>query len=143
MLRESGTPLDVLVDGLGDFAEHAPGRILGALRRTGDGLLLEGFDRSRAPSGAAWAPLKRRPKNRPGRRPLVDAGQLRRWASHGVLIEQRAIWSLPGYGAVHHHGRRDGTIPARPILPPGVLPAHWHARLSYEAERAAIPRLPT
>lgn len=145
-MRESGTPLDALVNALEDFAEHAPARTLAALQRTGDGLILEGFDRSRAPDGTPWAPLKRRPKSRPGRRPLVKTGSLRSWASHGAIDGSRALWTMPRYGEVHQWGTREGTarqIPARPFLPPGVLPAHWHARLTYEADRAAIPRFPT
>lgn len=134
-MRESGDPLDRLVAALEDFAERTPDRMLRALARTGDDLIREGFDRSRAPSGEAWRPLARaRSRKRPGRRPLVDTGQLRAWASHAMVEGSRATWDAPGYGAFHQLGTR--TIPARPFLPPGLLPTVWAIRLRYAAERS-------
>ncbi len=133
MLRESGDPLDALVRALDDFAERGPRRVLGALRTTGDGLIRETFDRSRAPSGQAWAPLKRGPsRKRPGRRPLVKTGNLRALASHGVIVGSTSVWSTSRIGAFHQLGT--SRIPARPFLPPGRLPLTWGLRLSHAAE---------
>ncbi len=144
-LRESGDPLSKLVEALDDFAERAPARMLKGMTRAGDSLIREGFDRSRAPDGTAWAPLARAPsKKRPGRRPLVRTGNARAWASAGVIVSDTTTWSMPRYMRVHQTGTRPTTvpaIPARPFLPPGVLPTHWHARLSYAADRA-LPQLP-
>lgn len=135
MLRASGDDLGRLVDALDDFAEHAPGRVLRALACAGDDLVREGFDRSRAPSGQPWRPLARsRPRGRPGRRPLVDTGTLRAWASHAMVQGAAATWDAPLYGAFHQFGTR--TIPARPFLPPGRLPRVWEIRLAFAAEEA-------
>lgn len=133
MLRESGDPLDALVRELERFERTGPARALAALRRTGDELVRETFDRSRAPSGAAWAPLARAPsRKRPGRRPLVKTGALRSWASHGVIVGSASVWSTSRIGAFHQLGTR--TIPARPFLPPGRLPLAWGLRLGHAAE---------
>lgn len=133
MLRESGDPLDALVRALDDFAERAPDRVLRAMSRAGDDLIREGFDRSRAPSGVAWQPLRApRSRRRPGRRPLADTGQLRAWASHAMVSGTTATWDAPLYGAFHQLGTR--TIPARPFLPPGRLPRVWEIRLAFAAE---------
>jgi len=138
-LRESGTPLDALVAALDDFAARAPDRMLRAMARAGDDLVREGFDRSRAPSGQPWRPLARgRPRGRPGRRPLVDTGQLRAWASHAMVTGTRATWDAPSYGAFHQLGT--ARIPARPFLPPGLLPTTWAIRLRYAAEQS-LPRV--
>ena len=135
MLRESGAPFDALVRALDDFAERAPDRVLRAMSRAGDDLIREGFDRSRAPSGVAWKPLRApRSRRRPGRRPLVDTGQLRAWASHAVVAGSTATWDAPGYGAFHQLGA--SRIPARPFLPPGRLPRVWEIRLAFVAETA-------
>ena len=138
MLRASGDDLDRLVAALDDLATRAPDRMLRAMSRAGDDLIREGFDRSRAPSGVAWKPLHApRSRRRPGRRPLVDTGTLRAWASHAMVVGSRATWDAPGYGAVHQWGTRAGTvpqIPARPFLPPGRLPRVWEIRLAFAAE---------
>lgn len=134
-LRESGDPLDRLVAALESFERSGPARVLGALTRTGNDLVRETFDRSRAPTGEAWKPLARGPsKRRPGRRPLVRTGQLRAWASHGVVVGSRTTWDAPSYGAFHQLGTV--RIPARPFLPPGRLPLVWGLRLSRAAEDA-------
>lgn len=133
MLRASGDPLGALVAALDDFAERAPDRVLRAMSRAGDDLVREGFDRSRAPSGIAWKPLRApRSRRRPGRRPLVDTGQLRAWASHAMVSGTTATWDAPGYGAFHQLGT--SRIPARPFLPPGRLPRVWEIRLAFAAE---------
>lgn len=133
MLRESGAPFDALVRALDDFAERAPDRVLRAMSRAGDELVREGFDRSRAPSGVAWKPLRApRSRRRPGRRPLVDTGQLRAWASAALVSGTTATWDAPGYGAFHQLGT--ARIPARPFLPPGRLPRVWEIRLAFAAE---------
>jgi phage gpG-like protein len=132
-LRESGDPLSKLVEALDDFAERGPRRVLGALNRTGNDLVRETFDRSRAPTGEAWRPLKRGPsRSRPGRRPLVKTGNLRSLASHGVIVGSTSVWSTSRIGAFHQLGTR--TIPARPFLPPGRLPLTWGLRLAHAAE---------
>ena len=139
MLRESGAPLDALVAALDDFAERAPDRMLRGMARAGDDLIREGFDRSRAPSGVAWQPLRApRSRRRPGRRPLVDTGQLRAWASHAVVAGTTATWDAPGYGAFHQLGT--SRIPARPFLPPGRVPRVWEIRLAFVAE-TSLPRI--
>jgi len=144
VLRESGDPLDLLVRELERFERTGPARVLGALRTTGDGLIRETFDRSRAPTGEAWKPLARGPsRKRPGRRPLVKTGNLRSFASHGVIVGNRSVWSMPRYGEVHQWGTRAETarqIPARPFLPPGRLPLTWGLRLSHAADLAIAPR---
>lgn len=133
MLRASGDDLDRLVAALDDFAERSPDRMLRAMSRAGDDLIREGFDRSRAPSGVAWKPLRApRSRRRPGRRPLVDTGQLRAWASHAMVSGTTATWDAPGYGAFHQLGT--SRIPARPFLPPGRLPRVWEIRLAHVAE---------
>lgn len=133
MLRASGDDLDRLVAALDDFAERSPDRMLRAMSRAGDDLIREGFDRSRAPSGVAWKPLRApRSRRRPGRRPLVDTGQLRAWASHAKVSGTTATWDAPGYGAFHQLGT--SRIPARPFLPPGRLPRVWEIRLAHVAE---------
>jgi len=105
------------------------------MSRAGDDLIREGFDRSRAPSGVAWKPLRApRSRRRPGRRPLVDTGQLRAWASHAMVVGSRATWDAPGYGAFHQLGTP--RIPARPFLPPGRLPLVWSLRLAFVAEQS-------
>jgi len=143
-LRESGDPLDALVRELERFERTGPRRVLGALNRTGNDLVRETFDRSRAPSGQAWAPLKRGPsRKRPGRRPLVKTGNLRSFASHGVIVGDRSVWSMPRYGEVHQWGTRPETarqIPARPFLPPGRLPLTWGLRMAHAADLAIAPR---
>lgn len=134
-LRESGDPLDRLVAALESFERSGPARVLGALTRTGNELVRETFDRSRAPTGEAWKPLARGPsKRRPGRRPLVKTGALRSWASQGVTTATRTTWDAPHYGAFHQLGTV--RIPARPFLPPGRLPLVWGLRLSRAAEDA-------
>lgn len=133
MLRASGDDLDRLVAALDDLATRAPDRMLRAMSRAGDDLIREGFDRSRAPSGVAWKPLRApRSRRRPGRRPLVDTGQLRAWASHAMVSGTTATWDAPGYGAFHQLGT--SRIPARPFLPPGRLPRVWEIRLAFAAE---------
>lgn len=135
MLRASGDDLDRLVAALDDLATRAPDRMLRAMSRAGDDLIREGFDRSRAPSGVAWKPLRApRSRRRPGRRPLVDTGQLRAWASHAMVSGTTATWDAPGYGAFHQLGTT--RIPARPFLPPGRLPRVWEIRLAFAAETA-------
>lgn len=132
-LRESGDPLDALVRELERFERTGPARVLGALNRTGNDLVRETFDRSRAPTGEAWKPLARGPsRRRPGRRPLVKTGQLRAWASHGVIVGTTSVWDATRYGAFHQLGT--SRIPARPFLPPGRLPLTWGLRLSHAAE---------
>lgn len=142
-LRESGAPFDALVRALESFERSGPQRVLGALTRTGNDLVRETFDRSRAPDGTAWAPLARAsPKKRPGRRPLVKTGNLRSWATAGVIVGDTATWGMPRYARVHQTGTKPTTvpaIPARPFLPPGRLPLVWGLRLS----RAADLALPT
>lgn len=134
-LRESGDSLDRLVAAVDDFAERAPDRMLRRMAGAGDALIREGFDRSRAPSGIAWQPLRApRSRRRPGRRPLVDTGTLRAWASHAMVQGSTATWDAPLYGAFHQLGTR--TIPARPFLPPGRLPRIWEIRLAFVAETA-------
>lgn len=134
-LRESGDPLDALVRQLEAFERTGPARVLGALRSTGDGLIRETFDRSRAPTGEAWKPLARGPsRRRPGRRPLVKTGALRSFASHGVIVGTTSVWSSSRIGAFHQLGTR--TIPARPFLPPGRLPLAWGLRLAHAADLA-------
>lgn len=133
MLRASGDDLDRLVAALAALATRAPDRMLRAMSRAGDDLVREGFDRSRAPSGVAWKPLRApRSRRRPGRRPLVDTGQLRAWASHAMVAGTRATWDAPGYGAFHQLGT--ARILARPFLPPGRLPRVWEIRLAFAAE---------
>ena len=135
MLRESGAPFDALVRALESFERTGPDRVLRAMAHAGDDLIREGFDRSRAPSGVAWKPLRApRSRRRPGRRPLVDTGQLRAWASHAMVSGTTATWDAPGYGAFHQLGTR--AIPARPFLPPGRLPRVWEIRLAFVAESA-------
>jgi len=135
MLRASGDDLDRLVAALDDLATRAPDRMLRAMSRAGDDLIREGFDRSRAPSGVAWKPLRApRSRKRPGRRPLVDTGQLRAWASHAMVSGNTATWDAPGYGAFHQLGT--SRVPARPFLPPGHLPRVWEIRLAHAAETA-------
>lgn len=139
MLRESGDPLDALVRALDDFAERGPRRVLGALNRTGNDLIRETFDRSRAPTSEAWKPLARGPsRKRPGRRPLVKTGALRSFASHGVIVGTASVWSTSRIGAFHQLGTV--RIPARPFLPPGRLPLTWGLRLSHAADLAIAPR---
>lgn len=139
MLRESGDPLDALVRELNDFERTGPARVLGALNRTGNDLVRETFDRSRAPSGQAWKPLARGPsRKRPGRRPLVKTGALRSFASHGVIVGSTSVWSTSRIGAFHQLGTV--RIPARPFLPPGRLPLTWGLRLSHAADLAIAPR---
>lgn len=134
-LRESGDPFDRLVSELERFERTGPERALRAMRNAGDSLIREGFDRSRAPSGVPWRPLKRGPsKRRPGRRPLVDTGALRAWASHGVIVGSRATWDTSRIGAFHQLGTV--RIPARPFLPPGRLPLVWGLRIAHAAEGA-------
>lgn len=134
-LRESGDSLDRLVRELERFERDGPERALRAMTRAGDDLVRETFDRSRAPTGEAWRPLKRGPsKRRPGRRPLVDTGRLRAWASHGMIAGSSATWDAPGYGAFHQFGT--ARIPARPFLPPGRLPLLWWLRIGFAAESA-------
>lgn len=134
-LRESGDPLDGLVSALESFERDGPARVLRAMRGAGDDLVREGFDRSREPSGVAWKPLARgTPRRRPGRRPLVDTGALRSWASHGVVVGSAATWSASRIGAFHQLGTV--RIPARPFLPPGRLPLAWGLRLGHAADLA-------
>lgn len=138
-LRESGDPLDRLVAELERFERTGPARVLGALRTTGDGLIRETFDRSRAPTGEAWKPLVRGPsRKRPGRRPLVKTGNLRSLASHGVIVGTTSVWSTSRIGAFHQLGTV--RIPARPFLPPGRLPLTWGLRLAHAADLAIAPR---
>ncbi len=139
MLRESGDPLDALVRELERFERTGPARVLGALNRTGNDLVRETFDRSRAPTGEAWKPLARGPsRKRPGRRPLVKTGALRSFASHGVIVGTTSVWSASRIGAFHQLGT--SRIPARPFLPPGRLPLTWGLRLSHAADLAIAPR---
>ena len=139
MLRESGDPLDALVRELERFERTGPARVLGALNRTGNALVRETFDRSRAPTGEAWKPLARGPsRKRPGRRPLVKTGNLRALASHGVIVGTTSVWSASRIGAFHQLGT--SRIPARPFLPPGRLPLTWGLRLSHAADLAIAPR---
>ncbi len=135
MLRESGDSLDLLVRELERFERTGPARVLGALNRTGNDLVRETFDRSRAPTGEAWKPLARGPsRKRPGRRPLVKTGNLRALASHGVIVGSTSVWSTSRIGAFHQLGT--SRIPARPFLPPGRLPLAWGLRLSHAADLA-------
>jgi len=134
-LRESGDPLDALVRQLEAFERTGPARVLGALNRTGNDLIRETFDRSRAPTGEAWKPLARGPsRRRPGRRPLVKTGALRSFASHGVIVGTTSVWATSRIGAFHQLGT--SRIPARPFLPPGRLPLAWGLRLAYAADLA-------
>lgn len=138
-LRESGDPLDGLVRALERFERDGPTRVLRAMRGAGDDLVRETFDRSRAPTGDAWRPLKRGPsRSRPGRRPLVKTGALRSWASHGVIVGTTSVWSSSRIGAFHQLGT--SRIPARPFLPPGRLPLTWGLRLAHAADLAIAPR---
>ena len=134
-LRESGDPLDSLVRQLERFERDGPARALRAMTQAGNDLVRETFDRSRAPDGRPWAPLKRgASKRRPGRRPLVKTGNLRSWASHGVTTATATVWDTSHYGAFHQFGTV--RIPARPFLPPGRLPLVWGLRLGRVAENA-------
>ncbi len=138
-LRESGDPLDGLVRALESFERNGPQGVLGALTRTGNDLVREGFDRSRAPTGEAWKPLARGPsKRRPGRRPLVKTGALRSWASQGVTTATRTVWDTSYIGRFHQLG----TYRMRPrqFLPHLSLPLAWGLRLSRVAEDA-LPAL--
>ncbi len=138
-LRESGDPLDALVRALNDFERTGPARVLGALSRTGNDLIRETFDRSRAPTGEAWKPLARGPsRKRPGRRPLVKTGNLRSFASNGVIVGTTSVWATSRIGAFHQLGT--SRIPARPFLPPGRLPLTWGLRMAHAAD-LALPTL--
>ena len=114
-------------------------------------LTAEGFTRGVAPSGQAWAPLKTR-----SGQPLRDSGRL----ASSITLEQTALGftlsTSVAYADVHQRGAtitakkakslyspalrvffgKTVTIPARPFLPEGDLPAAWDARLTEAAEEA-------
>lgn len=89
--------------------------------------LAQGFLGSQSPEGTPWAPLKRPrspiPPHNPGRRPLIDFGNLlASVAGKGTghieeIAENEAMMgtSIP-YAAVHQTGRKDGKMPARPFM---------------------------
>lgn len=111
-------------------------------------LIAEGFDKSRAPDGKPWEPLK----VRIGGKPLDKTGRLKRAAqtatptAAGVMVTVNLVRAATHqYGAKiraksakflrFRAGRRwvyakEVTIPARPFLPEGDLPPRWRDGLS-------------
>lgn len=81
-------------------------------------LIYLAFQQSRSPDGNAWARLKYREGM-----PLLDTGRLRnsilvRTTDGGIRVSTNVV-----YAATHQYGR--DSIPARPFLPTGQLPASW------------------
>jgi phage gpG-like protein len=98
-------------------------RMVGALAREVRADINKAFNTQTAPSGAAWAPLKR---PRIGGGILVRSGVLRRRAATVLLFGSSIRIQMPPYGPYHQEGTR--TIPARPFVPTDPLPAATLAR---------------
>ncbi len=112
------------------------------------GLVRGGFDRSTAPRGTEWRPLKQaRARGRANKGgPLVASGELREQAGNVVVIGEGLLIFVRHPGALTHlygskgrgAGGRDargrftsaGRIPARPYLPLRSLPAPWARSLA-------------
>lgn len=107
-------------------------RMVGALAREVRADINKAFNTQTAPSGAAWAPLKR---PRPGGRTLVRSGALRRRAPVVLLAGSSIRIQMPPYGPYHQEGTR--TIPARPFVPTDPLPAATLARYTRAMLEAA------
>lgn len=92
-------------------------------------LVLLGFDAARAPSGVAWAPLKRGTG-----KPLEGTGALR--GGIKLLPSSRGfkLTSDASYGAYHQEGT--DHMPARPFLPSDTLSPTLERSLEAAAERA-------
>lgn len=116
-----------LADRIADLAS-VPSRAAARVSREIEGLIQEQFDVGADPYGTAWAPLAdstvARGRTAP---PLTDSGAMRgslrvapmAHAGVGVTISHPAAPHQTGW-----HGRQ-GSGPARPILPAGVMPARW------------------
>lgn len=106
-------------------------------------LVLEGFSAGHAPDGTAWAPLKVR-----SGMPLRNDGGLAGSITFHVSGLNVSVGTNVWYGAVHQKGMvikpkkkkalysaklkimfgKKVTIPARPFLPVGTIPAAWGAK---------------
>lgn len=108
-------------------------RMTGALAREVRADVNRAFDTETAPSGVAWAPLKR---PRIGGRTLHRSGTLRRRAVTVLLAGSSIRIQMPPYGPHHQEGTR--TIPARPFVPGDPLPAAMLARYTRAMLEAAV-----
>jgi len=141
-LRQTGTPLDVLLDSLAAWADGTVQHdVAVALAQSGAGLVRDGFARSKTPDGQRWAPLKR---PRPGGRVLVKTGRLLAAAPFyrvdrtGFVMD--AVDRVTTYGGLHMTGTR--TMPARPFYPQGQLSTGWSIVLADAADAAARIHIP-
>ena len=100
-----------------------------------------GFDRSKAPDGSTWAPLKD-PRAR-NRRPLRKTDRLALTATSYTVDRHGFVMRSTSYGGFHHSGTRH--MVARRFYPDDVapLPAGWAIVMhdaADEALSAFIPR---
>lgn len=107
-------------------------RMVGALAREVRVDVNRAFDTESAPSGAAWAPLKR---PRVGGRTLHRSGTLRRRATTVLIFGPSIRIQMPPYGPYHQEGTR--TIPRRAFVPTDPLPAATLARYTRAMLEAA------
>ncbi|TAK26717.1 MAG: hypothetical protein EPO40_19555 [Myxococcaceae bacterium] len=144
-LRQSGTSLDVLLAALDAFEDgRAQRAVAGALAREGQQLVHRGFEESRAPSGAKWAPIKR-PR---GRAPLRKTGTLEgaalvyTFSADGFVFG--AVDRLTAYGHYHQSEEPRTRLPRRPFFPnsDGQLPTGWSIVLAEGADEALAKLLP-
>lgn len=129
-LRETGAPLGELLDAVERFEDTRP--VAEALAQEGGRLVREGFTRSRAPDGAAWAPLKRPRFGLGG--PLWLTGELAETAATPVVTPQGFVMTAPPYGGFHQKG--NNNLPARPFFPGAELPARWERAMGDAADDA-------
>lgn len=141
-LSQSGTPLDVLLRSLSAMADgSAQHDVAVALAIEGQKLVRAGFDRSKAPDGSTWAPLKD-PRAR-NRRPLRKTDRLALTATTYTVDRSGFVMRSTSYGGFHHTGTRH--MVARRFYPDDVapLPVGWAIVMrdaADEALSAFIPR---
>ena len=140
-LSQSGTPLDVLLRSLSAMVDgSAQHDVAVALALEGQRLVRAGFDRSKAPDGSTWAPLKD-PRAR-NRRPLRKTDRLALTATSYTVDRHGFVMRSTSYGGFHHSGTRH--MVARRFYPDDVapLPVGWALSMGAAADDALREHLP-
>jgi hypothetical protein len=144
-LTRSGFDPAQMLAALAAFEDgRAQRAVAGALAREGQQLVHRGFEESRAPSGAKWAPIKR-PK---GRAPLRKTGKLEGAAlvytvsADGFVFG--AVDRITAYGHYHQSEEPRTRLPRRPFFPDsdGQLPTGWSIVLGEGADEALAKLVP-
>ena len=140
-LTRSGTDPRVMLDALGAWSDGTVAHhVATALAVEAQRLVRAGFDRSKAPDGSRWAPLKD-PRAR-GRRPLRKTDRLALTATSYTVDRNGFVMTSTPYGGFHHTGTR--RMVARRFYPDDVapLPVGWAIVMRDAADDALREHLP-